>query len=290
MKNILKPLLAISLSAMLIAACSGWTEVESVGINETMPWEKNPTEWAEYQARVRDYKSRPHKLMYIRFENSPNGVQNEKGSLRSLPDSLDLVSLTNAENFSEYDAEDMARMKSVNIKVLYQIDLSEAKNAGTAIDKAITTVSKHSLDGFSFTASTSESASAAIDRLSAAKTANQILVFEGNPEILSGNDIDKIDLFVLASETIETDFDLRNFLSDVLKAGVPRDRMLLSVSKEGSFRNPENVELPVLDAMADNVINYGPMAGLAIYDIESDYYHYDMNWSNLRSIIHRLNP
>ena len=56
MKNILKPLLAISLSAMLIAACSGWTEVESVGINETMPWEKNPTEWAEYQARVRDYK------------------------------------------------------------------------------------------------------------------------------------------------------------------------------------------------------------------------------------------
>ena len=58
MKNILKHLLAISLSAMLIAACSDWTEVESIGINETMPWEKNPAEWAEYHARVRDYKSR----------------------------------------------------------------------------------------------------------------------------------------------------------------------------------------------------------------------------------------
>lgn len=117
-----------------------------------------------------------------------------------------------------------------------------------------------------------------------------MLVFEGNPELLSKEDIDKIDLFVLSTETIETDFDLRNFFSDVLETGVPRDKMLLSVSKEGTFRNPENVELPVLDAMADNVINYGPIAGLAVYDIESDYYHYDMNWSALRSIIHRLNP
>lgn len=290
MKNILKRLIAITSSALLIASCSDWTKVESVGIKETMPWENNPAEWSGYQARVRDYKNRPHKLTYIRFENSPEGVQNEKGSLRSLPDSLDMVSLTNGENFSKYDEEDMARMKAVNIKVLYQIDLVKSENAGNAIDKAVSTVSKHSLDGFSFTASTSESASAAICRLSAAKAENQMLVFEGNPELLSKEDIDKIDLFVLSTETIETDFDLRNFLSDVLETGVPRDKMLLSVSKEGAFRNPENVELPVLDAMADNVINYGPMAGLAVYDIEPDYYHYDMNWSALRSIIHRLNP
>ena len=66
--------------------------------------------------------------------------------------------------------------------------------------------------------------------------------------------------------------------------------MLLSVSTQGAFRNIENAELPVLEAMADRVVNYGPMAGLALFDIESDYYHYDMNWSSLRSVIHRLNP
>ena len=230
MKNILKRLIAITSSALLIASCSDWTKVESVGIKETMPWENNPAEWSEYQARVRDYKNRPHKLTYIRFENSPEGVQNEKGSLRSLPDSLDMVSLTNGENFSKYDEEDMARMKAVNIKVLYQIDLVKSENAGNAIDKAVSTVLNHSLDGFSFTASTSESASAAIGRLSAAKAENQMLVCEGNPELLSKEDIDKIDLFVLSTETIETDFDLRNFLSDVLETGVQRDKMLLSVS------------------------------------------------------------
>ena len=92
MKNILKRLIAITSSALLIASCSDWTKVESVGIKETMPWENNPAEWSGYQARVRDYKNRPHKLTYIRFENSPEGVQNEKGCLRSLPDSLDMVS------------------------------------------------------------------------------------------------------------------------------------------------------------------------------------------------------
>lgn len=140
MKNILKRLIAITSSALLIASCSDWTKVESVGIKETMPWENYPAEWSWYQARVRDYKNRPHKLTYIRFENSPEGVQNEKGSLRSLPDSLDMVSLTNGENFSKYDEEDMARMKAVNIKVLYQIDLVKSENAGNAIDKAVSTV------------------------------------------------------------------------------------------------------------------------------------------------------
>lgn len=46
MKNILKRLIAITSSALLIASCSDWTKVESVGIKETMPWENNPAEWS----------------------------------------------------------------------------------------------------------------------------------------------------------------------------------------------------------------------------------------------------
>lgn len=290
MKDILKQSLLFAVALLLFAACSDWTKVESIDIKETMPWESNPAGWEDYQARVRGYKARPHKLTYIRFANSPEGVLNEKGSLRSLPDSLDIVSLTNGENFSGYDAEDIARMKAVDIKLLYQIELVKSENPAAAIDKAVSIVSKYSLDGFSFTAPGSESASAVLDRLMAAKTEAQMIVFEGDPGILSPSDIDRIDLFVLATQAIETDFDLRNYLGDVLEAGVPLDKMLLSVSTQGAFRNIENAELPVLEAMADRVVNYGPMAGLALFDIESDYYHYDMNWSSLRSVIHRLNP
>lgn len=42
--------------------------------------------------------------------------------------------------------------------------------------------------------------------------------------------------------------------------------------------------------MAENVIKFGPLAGLALYDIMSDYYHYDGNWLSLRTTISRLNP
>ncbi len=290
MKNILKKTLAIASSSLLLVSCSEWTKVESVGIDETMPWEVNPKEWADYQARVRDYKSRAHKLVYIRFANSPQGVQNERGSLRSLPDSLDIVSLTNAGNFSEYDAEDMARMRAVDIKVICQADLAGADDAGASIDNAIATVKENALDGFSFTATSKETASEAVARLSGAKSEGQILVFEGNPVFIAPEDITKLDLFVLATEAVENPYDLRNVIDDALELGIPKERILLSASRNGAFYNSENVEIPVLEAMADNVVDFGPMAGLALYDIESDYYHYDGNWSSLRSVIHRLNP
>ncbi len=42
--------------------------------------------------------------------------------MRCLPDSLDIVALTNADNFSRYDAEDMAVMREKGTKVLWQVD------------------------------------------------------------------------------------------------------------------------------------------------------------------------
>ncbi len=274
---------------MTAAACSEWTKVESVGIRETMPWDAAPQEWADYQARVRSYKSRSHTLSYIRFANSPSGVQNEKGSLRSLPDSLDIVSLTNGVNFSEYDSEDMARMRAVAIRVICQADLASAEDVTATLDATVAAVDRHGLDGYSFTASSREDASAAVARLSSAKSDSRILVFEGNPSLIAEDDIAKIDLFVLATETLENPYSLRNAVTDALEAGVPREKMLLAASLKGVYYSSDNTELPVLEAMADNVVTYGPMAGLAVYDVESDYYHYEGNWSSLRAVIRRLN-
>ena len=113
------PVLTIAALAILSVSCSKWTETESVRIDTVLPWEQDPGLWEDYKAAIRDYKSREHSLVYVRFENSPEGAVNEKGYMRCLPDSLDIVSLTNAENFSEYDAEDMEWMRSVGTKVLY---------------------------------------------------------------------------------------------------------------------------------------------------------------------------
>lgn len=286
-----------------LVSCSRWTETESITINTVLPWEQDPQLWEEYKAAIRDYKSRDHSLIYVRFENSPEGAVSEKGFMRCLPDSLDIVSLTNAENFSRFDAEDMEWMKSIGTRVLYQIDFaSDAQTLldqaarDAAIDRAIATVQDDALDGFSLTGipkedggATAAAAKAAVERLVAARSEGQLIAFEGNPAFIPQEDIQSVDLFVLATEAVENGYDLRNVVLDAADWGVPKEKMLLAADFDGVYYDSDNAETPVLEAMADNVIIYGPMAGLALYGIESDYYHYDGDWLTLRSIISRMN-
>ena len=286
-----------------LVSCSRWTETESITINTVLPWEQDPQLWEEYKAAIRDYKSRDHSLIYVRFENSPEGAVSEKGFMRCLPDSLDIVSLTNAENFSRFDAEDMEWMKSIGTRVLYQIDFaSDAQTLldqaarDAAIDRAIATVQDDALDGFSLTGipkedggATAAAAKAAVERLVAARSEGQLIAFEGNPAFIPQEDIQSVDLFVLATEAVENGYDLRNVVLDAADWGVPKEKMLLAADFDGVYYYSDNAETPVLEAMADNVIIYGPMAGLALYGIESDYYHYDGDWLTLRSIISRMN-
>ena len=42
--------------------------------------------------------------------------------------------------------------------------------------------------------------------------------------------------------------------------------------------------------MADRVIAFGPLAGLAIYNMDTDYYHTGSNYSASRAAIQILNP
>ena len=276
-----------------LVSCSRWTETESITINTVLPWEQDPQLWEEYKAAIRDYKSRDHSLIYVRFENSPEGAVS----------ALDIVSLTNAENFSRFDAEDMEWMKSIGTRVLYQIDFaSDAQTLldqaarDAAIDRAIATVQDDALDGFSLTGipkedggATAAAAKAAVERLVAARSEGQLIAFEGNPAFIPQEDIQSVDLFVLATEAVENGYDLRNVVLDAADWGVPKEKMLLAADFDGVYYDSDNAETPVLEAMADNVIIYGPMAGLALYGIESDYYHYDGDWLTLRSIISRMN-
>ena len=299
-----KLLIPTLLAALLLAGCSGWTETESITIDTVLPWEQDPALWEEYKAAIREYKSRDHQLIYVRFENSPEGAVSEKGYMRCLPDSLDIVSLTNAENFSRFDAEDMEWMKSIGTRVLYQIDFASDPQAlldqtarDAAIDRAIATVQDNGLDGFSLTGipkedggTTAAAAKAAVERIVAARKEGQIVSFEGNPAFIPQEDMQSIDLFVLATETVENGYDLRNTVLDATDWGVPKEKMLLAADFDGVYYDSDNAETPVLEAMADNVISFGPMAGLALYGIESDYYHYDGDWLTLRSLISRMNP
>ena len=297
------PIFLLSIVAVL-HSCSEWTSTESVRVETVLPWEQNPADWQEYMAAIRDYKGRNHYLTYVRFENSPESVPNERGFMRCLPDSLDIVSLTNAGNFSGYDAEDMEWMHSMGTRVLYQLDfagrpemLYDGTQLATALDRAISTVKDNGLDGFSFTGLprddggvTATLSSSIIGRLSDVAGADGLLVFEGNPAFIGAEDIAKIDYFVLATENLENSYDLRTSVQDARDMGIDNDRILLAADLSGTFKDIDNAEQNVLEAMSDHVVSEGPLAGLALYGIEDDYYHYDGNWLTVRSAISRLNP
>lgn len=289
-------------AALLLAAvsCSDWTEMETVDNTVSKPWEQDPTLWADYTAALRAYKQSEHYLSYARLYNSPAQATSEQDFMRCLPDSLDIVTLTNADNFSAYDAEDMAVMREKGTRVLYQVDyagrkaeFADAAALKTYLDGVIASVAASGLDGYSFTTDPLDAAATAsiVATLSAAKTDGQLLVFEGNPLSVAAADRDKLDYVVLDTEKAENTTDVRlQVLNATGYAGIPANRLLLAAEIDAPLQDADRTESAAVELMARCVVEYGPLAGFAAYNIAGDYYHADRNYSTIREAIQTLNP
>ena len=285
---------------LLGASCSDWTETEAIENTVYKPWEQDPALWADYTAALRAYKQSEHYLSYARLHNSPAQAASEQDFMRCLPDSLDIVSLTNADHFSAYDAEDMAVMREKGTKVLYQVDyaarkaeFADAAALASYLDGVIASVAANGLDGYSFTADPLDAAATAsiVATLSAAKTEGQLLVFEGNPLSVAAADREKLDYVVLDTEKAENTTDVRlQVLNATGYAGIPANRLLLAAEIDAPLQDADRTEYAAVELMARCVVEYGPLAGFAAYNIAGDYYHADRNYSTIREAIQTLNP
>lgn len=285
---------------LLGASCSDWTETENIDNTVLKPWEQDPALWADYTAALRAYKASEHYLSYARLHNSPSPAASEQDFMRCLPDSLDIVTLTNADNFSAYDAEDMAAMHEKGTKVLYQVDyaarkaeFSDEAALNAYLDGVIAAVRANGLDGYSFTTDPLDAAATAsiVATLSAAKTEGQLLVFEGNPLSVAAADRAKLDYVVLDTETAENTTDVRlQVLNATGYAGIAADRLLLAAEIDAPLQDADRTEYAAVELMARCVVEYGPLAGFAAYNIAGDYYHADRNYSTIRAAIQTLNP
>ena len=117
-------ILTVACSLMFVA-CSDWTEPTPVDYNPIFPDEQDHSLYEKYEQSLKEYKNRKHTLMLIRFANNPGTILGEQDFLRSLPDSVDFVVLTNADNLSVYDKEDISKLKRTGTKFLYYKNLSE---------------------------------------------------------------------------------------------------------------------------------------------------------------------
>lgn len=285
---------------LLGASCSDWTETESIENTVYKPWEQDPALWADYTAALRAYKQSEHYLSYARLHNSPAQAASEQDFMRCLPDSLDIVTLTNADNFSAYDAEDMEVMREKGTRVLYQVDYAarKAEFSGEAalkayLDGVIASVAANGLDGYSFTTDPLDAAATAsiVATLSAAKAEGQLLVFEGNPLSVAAADRDKLDYVVLDTEKVENTTDVRlQVLNATDYAGIAPDRLLLAAEIDAPLQDADRTEYAAVELMARCVVEFGPLGGFAAYNIAGDYYHADRNYSTIRQAIQTLNP
>lgn len=285
---------------LLGASCSDWTETENIDNTVLKPWEQDPALWANYTAALRSYKASEHYLSYARLHNSPSPAASEQDFMRCLPDSLDIVTLTNADNFSAYDAEDLAAMHEKGTKVLYQVDYAARKaefsgeaTLKTYLDGVIAAVAANGLDGYSFTADPLDAAATAtiVATLSAARSDGQLLVFEGNPLSVAEADRAKLDFVVLDTEKAENTTEVQLLVLNATGyAGIAREKLLLAAEIDAPLQDEDRTEYAAVELMARCVVEYGPLAGFAAYNIAGDYYHAEMNYQTIRTAIQTLNP
>lgn len=293
---------------VLFSACNDWNEPTSLNIDLQHAKEQNPVLWARYMESLRVYKlERAHYLTYGNFANGSEKPKNEGNYLRSLPDSLDMVSLANSENITAYDREDIPALQEKSTKVLYLVDyaakadkLADAAALGAWLDKAVAAATELHLDGFAFNglpnyggtdaeqAASKEAAKLIVSKLSAF---GKTLVFEGNPAFIDAADLAKIDCFVLDTSGIATAVNLKLYVTNAIETyALPLQKVILAAKKGNTLIDEENKKQDAVEDMTNRVISLGPVAGLAIYALGDDYYSADKDYPTCRSAIQAMNP
>lgn len=313
MKTIIDKLLTYSLllvTFVLPVACSDWNDPEAVDIDINSAKDQNPELWARYMQVLHTYKQSKHYIAYARFDNSLEKPVNEGGYLRSLPDSLDMVTLSNPDKISDYDREDIPLLQEKSTRVLYLVDyaiqaaaFADAAALGAWLDKAVAAVDELKLDGFAFTgmplysgtdaelAAHKEKSRLIVSKLSAAVGQDRLLVLEGDPAFIDNADLDKLDYIVLNTADLTNVTDLKLQVAGVLANGaLSKDKLLLAARMGGQIIDEASVKQDAVTLMTDRVASLGPLGGLGIYAIGDDYYSPKMNYEITRTAIQVMNP
>lgn len=313
MKTKIKEMLRYGLLLMtfvLPVACSDWNEPEPANLDINSAKDQNPELWTRYMQVLHVYKQSKHYVTYARFDNSTEKPVNEGNYLRSLPDSLDIVTLSSPDRISDYDREDIPLLQEKSTRVLYLVDyatqaanLTDVTALGAWLDKAVATANELKLDGFAFTgiplysgtdaemAAHKEKSRLIVSKLSAAVGQDKLLVLEGNPAFVDDADLDNLNYVVLNTADLTNITDLKLQVVGILANGVlPKDKLLLAARMGELITDEASIKQDAVTLMTDRVVSLGPLGGLGIYAIGKDYYSPKMNYEITRTAIQLMNP
>lgn len=293
----------VSAMALTFTSCSKWTEPDAVKLNIIYPWDRDPATWEDYFQRLRQYKERKHYITFAEFDNAPEKPAGEQDYLRCLPDSLDYISLTNAANLCMADREDLSLMHRKGTKVLYTIDMAQASarypdqsQFTQYLDQVVASVEQEGMDGWTVKANLPAGDEGmktrfkqTVERLSA--VSGKTLVYAGSYIHLDAPDvIGAFDLVVLNTQEKEYEADIEFAVLMAKKRGIPQEKIILAGTMGTSIVDADLQDKDALEVVSNLVFTQGPVGGLAIFDIQKDYFHTENNYMRTEELIQKLNP
>ncbi|KAA2652371.1 hypothetical protein F2S32_13260, partial [Alistipes onderdonkii] len=101
----------------------------------------------------------------------------------------------------------------------------------------------------------------------------------------------KVDFIALDTEKLENVQEVKlQVLNATGYAGIAPEKLLLAAEISAPLLDEDRTEFAAVDEMSRRVIEFGPLGGLAAYNISGDYYHAEMNYQTIRGAIQTLNP
>ena len=258
-KKSFKGIVLAAFSVLALSACSDWTDSESIKLKEPGIDEQSPELYAKYLKNLQEYKNSDHKIVYGWFDNSEKVPFSRGQHMSDVPDSLD-VSIV-----AEYRGSN-------------PIYMSEA-------DKAEAKANQDTFFGV-------------ISNWKSANSGKQ-LVFQGYPANLIGQSVlSSCDHIILITNDVTDVAQLGiEALQALMADGVPADRFIVSASTVSLDTTDKTTgyynALRALSEAAYWVTEPSAeftKAGLAIENMQNDYYNATNTYQYVREAINIMNP
>lgn len=329
-KKSFKGIALAAFSVLALSACSDWTDTESINLAEPGIDEQSPELYAKYLKNLQEYKNSDHKIVYGWFDNSEKVPFSRGQHMSDVPDSLDVIIVTTPDlvefelkdivsvhekgtkvfysiSYDNILKEHTDKVKEGTETSTFSAYLSAELNRLIALEAPFDGIVAEYRGSNPIYMSEADKAEAKANQdtffsvIANWKSANsgKKLVFQGYPANLIGQSVlSSCDHIILITNDITDVAQLGiEALQALMADGVPADRFIVSASTVSldttdkttgyynALRALSEAAYWVTEPSAEFI-----KAGLAIENMQNDYYNATNTYQYVREAINIMNP
>ncbi|MCD8207362.1 MAG: glycoside hydrolase family 18 [Bacteroidales bacterium] len=325
MKNIIKPIFGLLVfGSICLVSC---TDMESIDINEKNAADRNSQAYAKYVSNLVDYKASDHQVVYGFFDNSNKEPFSSGQHITSVPDSIDVIVMTTPA-LEQFELDDIAAVREMGTKVFFYVSYDDieseyndlelegtsfANYLQTALDGILTSATGE-YDGIVAGMSGSDPIFLSGDDYTAYQSAQNVFLNAislwlskyGSKEValygLPQNLIDRSILsscsnIILNSSRVASEAELDLLVAKASVDNVPTDRFMMGVSTVSLSSLDSDTGYWDGDRALARVAYWATVeeagytkTGIAIIDVQNDYFDTNGVGTYVRQAIEILNP